>query len=290
MVLSLSPGVLYGALDLLFLLNQSPVRGRGIAGVLSQLGKLPPEIALEFTLDAQLVKIDADDQLTLSESGQRLLADGSATHQLRIALLEYVTHACPPWAELTVRGREETRAGLGRNARQCLADAELFVSPPPPQVVDWWDRVANQFRNLEELERIELGRRGEQLSIKRERDRVGIEPEWVSFESNLAGYDLLSILSAEDHTPLSVEVKATTRNIDYGYFYLTRNEWKVAQLSQHYAFHLWSLGTVTHFAELSVDDVIPHIPIQQGGGIWETVKIAMKAYRENFVEFPIPES
>jgi hypothetical protein len=153
-----------------------------------------------------------------------------------------------------------------------------------------WDRVASQFRRLEELERIEIGRRGEQLSIKRERDRVGIEPEWVAFESNLVGYDLLSRVSAEDHTPLSIEVKATTRDIDHGYFYLTKNEWAVARFSQHYVFHLWSLGAVTHFTELSVDEVIPHIPVEQGSGTWETIRIAMKAYRDNFMEFSIPQS
>lgn len=55
----------------------------------------------------------------------------------------------------------------------------------------------------------ELGRRGEDLSMRFERDRTGSEPVQVSVLSAAYGFDILSCEGPTDESPIGVEAKAT---------------------------------------------------------------------------------
>lgn len=279
MAFNLSPGVLYGAIDLLTLLRRSPLPGHDISRVVSQFSKVPSETVLRFVLDAGLATTDAEGNLRATVSSEKLAASDSTTHQLRVALAEYITNANPPWAELIPRGRREVRRGLSRDLRQCLAEADLMQSPPAEEIVQWWDDLARLFRGLQHADQIATGRQGERLSAEWEYRRTGHQPTWIAIDSNSAGYDLLSVVSPDDLSPLLVEVKATTAEQSYGSFYLTRHEWETATQSRNYILHLWSLSPVPRLIQIDVNELAEHIPVDRGAGIWDVTKISVRNIR-----------
>src|SRR5262249_38882254 len=56
---------------------------------------------------------------------------------------------------------------------------------------------------------------------------------------NFVGYDVLSRLTSTDPTPLPIEVKGSERRPKEADFVITRNEFRTAQGSETYTFHLW---------------------------------------------------
>jgi Domain of unknown function (DUF3883) len=56
----------------------------------------------------------------------------------------------------------------------------------------------------------EVGRRGENLSMRFERERTGLEPIQVSMLSAAYGFDILSCQGPSDASPIAIEAKATT--------------------------------------------------------------------------------
>lgn len=81
-------------------------------------------------------------------------------------------------------------------------------------------------------------REGERLTIEYETKRTGREPKWISVESNMDGYDVLSVISPMDKQLLSIEVTASKSGLKE-YFHLTPNEWMLALKTNRHLFHLW---------------------------------------------------
>jgi hypothetical protein len=103
-------------------------------------------------------------------------------------------------------------------------------------------------------------------------------PQWIALDSNLAGYDLLSIMGPKDTARLKIEVKATTASLDYAEIHISENEWAVASLSpQDYVFHIWQLHPKPLLFSASVEIISFHIPHNQASGHWETVRIQLKS-------------
>ena len=93
----------------------------------------------------------------------------------------------------------------------------------------------------------------------------------------------LSITEISDPLHLQIEVKASERPISFADFHVTRNEWEVAQTSERYVFHLWSLAAPgKRLAVLSPEQVASHIPTENGKGRWETVAIPFNAFGNDF--------
>jgi hypothetical protein len=85
-------------------------------------------------------------------------------------------------------------------------------------------------------------------------------------DSNADGYDVLSVAGPSDGRHLSIEVKATNVGLT-GSFHLTANEWERAFFSDLHVFHLWNISSsCPTLAELSKDDVAPHVPVDCGEG------------------------
>jgi hypothetical protein len=104
----------------------------------------------------------------------------------------------------------------------------------------------------------------------------------MSIESNLTGYDLLSVVSRSNGSPLIVEVKASRGLGHSARFFMSRNEWETACKASNYSLHLWRLAPTPALAKVSVSILEPHIPINCGDGVWDSVQISMAAFESSF--------
>ena len=79
--------------------------------------------------------------------------------------------------------------------------------------------------------------------------------------------------------PLSIEVKASTMGAA-GAFHLSRNEWERAQETENHAFHLWDLrkDAQPSLAVISTEMMCRHVPLDQGEGTWENVRVPFGAF------------
>lgn len=209
------------------------------------------------------------------------LFDGEAASReqtLRHILRTLILHFRPPWGLLLPHGRRVVRVNAAPDVRQCFETAGFFRDVPDEESVAWWDELSNFFRSVAVLGRVEVGRRGEALSLEAERHRLAaaghpaIEPIWAAIEDETLGYDLVSYdVSGPEPRPFYIEVKASERNPFV--FFLTENEWKVAQaFKDTYQFHFWNLPTRT-LRIVSVADVATHVPVNQGAGTWKKTQI-----------------
>lgn len=224
----------------------------------------------------------------LSEVGKRIemayLDTRSCALPFRTILSEYVRRVLPPWAFRIPAGRMELLAVLPTDVASCFHSAGLMNPHPDDTVVNWWSEMAKFVRMKVGERREETGRDGEARSLCYERLRTCREPKWVSFESNFAGYDILSVDSAEQGTPRRIEVKSSLSPVSGASFFVTENEWNVATFDlANYRFHLWSISTVVLFADIPAIEVEPHIPKNNSSGCWKSVEIPFSAFASHFV-------
>lgn len=245
-------------------------------------GILLPEVI------AALKRVSADDAYHNYEAA--LVLDGLVTKSgqpdadipvfFRDALTTLVKEAKPWWVRLSPLGRERVKAALSLNEAQCLEAAGLFSPSPTPEILEWWDALAQEVRAVDASKRLERGRAAEQLTIVYETQRLsglGIanRPRWISLDDNAAGYDVHSY----DKGPVEpvaklIEVKSSTRQPSE--IFLTRNEWETAiERAPCYRFHIWILPE-QELIELTPADIAPHIPPDRGNGRWQIVKIVLQ--------------
>ena len=186
-------------------------------------------------------------------------------------IMDYIVSVRPSWSSLMPKGRSETLPFLPADVRQCFNEAGLSDGYAT-EVVQFWDRAANLSRGRSNDVLLEIGREGERLSIEYEVMRTGRTPLWKAIDSNLAGYDLLSVISDRDMRPLKIEVKAIQR-VDERAFYLSKNEWNCANGYGEYIFHVWLLGGDPKLLVRDTSQIAAHVSIDQGEGLWQSVKI-----------------
>jgi len=194
--------------------------------------------------------------------------------RLQSLLRHLLARLHPSWRRLVPKGRAYLRDYLDEDCRSVFEIAGLY-GEPTPQIRNWWDQLSALIRGLAEEERVETGRRGEELTLRYERERLtalgrsDLVPFWVGFEDNSLGYDVRSytIDSYGTVRPRYIEVKATTAH-DVR-FYLTRNEWRIAlRYPADYLVHLWQL-TSEQLTQISVEQLSDHVPEDRGRGIWD---------------------
>jgi len=186
----------------------------------------------------------------------------------------------PWWTRLAPLGRERLRAALNSNEAQCFEAAGLFIGMPTTDVLAWWDNLARDARDIGNDGKLQQGREAEQLTLAFERERLarlGIkrDPKWIAIEDNTAGYDIQSFdLGAVEPVNRLIEVKSCSREVVR--IFISRNEWETAVASvPHYHFHVWLLPE-KKLIELSVNDIAPHIPLNQGSGAWQSVGVTLR--------------
>lgn len=194
-----------------------------------------------------------------------------------------LVHHKPNWAKLMGLGRKRFTGKLDSDSKSLFKAAGLLAEDPNLEVVQWWDEVTGFARRLIGLEKMIQARKAEQLTIIEEKKRlleegIDINPKWVGFEDNTAGYDVLSYEKGSYGAPENrlIEVKSTTASPPR--FFVSRNEWNQAdKAGKKYIFHIWEMNKPSPLMhERSVEQIRPHIPSDNGAGQWREVEIKLQ--------------
>src|SRR5205085_1599505 len=149
-------------------------------------------------------------------------------------------------------------------------------------VVAFWDRLAAEARGQSDARLLEIGRRGERLTLAYEENRTGRKPKWIAIDSSADGFDVLSIMAVTNRQLMSIEVKSTTVG-RRAVFWLTRNEWDTAISAKSHCFHLWDLSvTPPQLAVATPTEIGIHVPQDKGFGEWKSIAIPFIAFDERF--------
>lgn len=278
-----SPGLVQSCFELLGILTRNPsISFHEIQMYLAQIGSNPSIKTVDTAEALKWLKFNSEGFAEITPAGYELISLTTYESQLRQALFDYVDIVRPPWLQNAMYGRISVLRFAGNEIAQIFFEAGL-VYKNDNNIVRFWDMLAAKARGQKHDYQMEIGRKGERLTIEYEKERTGKEPKWIAIDNNLDGYDVLSILYANKNQPLTIEVKTTTQGID-GFFYLTRNEWEMSVNSNSHCFHLWNLQVESepYLAVLTLEDLQNHIPVNCGNGVWESVKIPFSSFRQKF--------
>jgi hypothetical protein len=178
-----------------------------------------------------------------------------------------------------LQGRSRFYSALERDEQSIFRQAGILDQPPDDGFVEWWDGLTGEMRLLADLERLTRGRAAERLTLAYEAERLaedGIdqEPQWIGFDDNTKGYDVLSFeWSGNNIVNKLIEVKSTIASPLR--FRITRNEWEqAAKFGPSYVFHIWDLQKIPPVLYVrTVDQVQPHVPADNEKGKWQDAEI-----------------
>lgn len=120
--------------------------------------------------------------------------------------------------------------------------------------LDFWNTLKSSGKYEDTDARLRAGRLAEEKTIEFEKNRLesfgfsdlSNEVRWVSQDSDLHGYDVLSFTGRGEHPlqKIQIEVKSVSHSHRRGrYFFLSRNEFDQATVLQHsYFFYLWNVS------------------------------------------------
>ena len=248
---------------------------------------------LSFACDCKWAKIDSTKRPALTPQGDAIVSlknNNLYSEYLRLMLADYIMTIIPIWGNRIPYGRSEATIFMTKDEKACFYEAKLLNEQPNPDVVSWWDRISDYFRSKDDENKTAIGRQGERCTIKYERKRTLVAPKWMSIESNLSGYDIMSQIGKDDNRPMLIEVKASIDKLDNAYFHITSREWLTAQASASYEFHLWCLNEeIKKLAVIKPHLVELYIPTNNHSGEWESVKIPFSCFRKEFKEIELKE-
>lgn len=273
-----SAGQLHSSARLLDMVASTPVP----AAALREMGGLvlvcPVEDVLNLSSRCGWVVVDGDGRLHPSARGSMLRDCADFQLRLREQIRDVIASTQPAWSKMLMHGRHEVERYAPADVVQCFSEAGLLMGDPGDDVIRWWDELGNLARGVKSAANLEVGRRGEKLSLAYEHARTGQQPVWQSIESSFSGYDVLSTVSAENLAPMQIEVKASELRPKDAVLYLTRHEWETAQQAQAHVFHLWHLGEQPQLAVIDLATMAPHVPDDRGQGEWRTIGIRFQAF------------
>ncbi|RUL47230.1 DUF3883 domain-containing protein [Lysinibacillus antri] len=267
-----SVGILYSVQKFLQFISDTKIKAIEFSAAFNRYESTSSQIVLEVAESFNWIQLDLEGNLSVTVKGNEILTQKDMLYALRVQLKHLIEMVKPSWSYLIHKGRKEAFQYFPSDVKQCFKEAEL-INSYDRDVIEWWDILALAVRGKQLDTQLEIGRTGEELSLEYERKRVNKEPVWQSIESNLSGFDILSVVSLEESTPLRIEVKTSTNVSGTFTFYLTRNEWNVAETSENYLFHLWILSETPEIFIIDKNAIAKHIPTNQGNGSWENVKI-----------------
>lgn len=280
-MIGLSPGVAYACFNLLGLVERHSLPFERLRAELPRTDKVDVGKLIDLCQELAWLRSNDGGVAVLTPRGARIAQGDGDPAKLRLALLDYVEIAAPPWVKLAIDGRKKLLTFAPPGVAQCLVEAELAAGYSE-QVVAFWDQLAAIGRGLRGAELTEIGRQGERLSLAYERERTGREPKWRSVESNADGYDVLSIADREDARPVQIEVKASRAGLR-GAMHLTRNEWDATELMPLHRFHLWDVASQPPaLAVVPRSELAKHVPADQNDGCWQTVQVPFAVFASAF--------
>jgi len=241
-----------------------------------------PSALLGYAPEASSYDLDAAMQL---HSMVAVDAPHDTVAFYRECVLAVLLVKMPAFAKLMTLGRgrfiKRIKGDEYRDIRSVFREAKL-LDPPTAEDIQWWDTILGRVRLNFDQERLALARAAESLSLEYERSelrKLGIaeEPIWMALEDNTVGYDVLSHRLAEGGSTknLLVEVKSTIASPLR--FIVSRNEWDVAdQVGASYLFHVWDMTKTppAHYIR-TVEQVRPHVPVDNQKGKWKTAQIPL---------------
>lgn len=277
----LSPGIAQGCFDLLRLIERSDLSFEQIVNSFSHFSTIRSDSIVAFAQVTGWTRSTEDGLAILTLEGSRLLSLGGYEPMLRQALMDHIDTARPAWIQCATYGRSRVMSFAGGGVAQLMVEAGL-ANGYDDDVVAFWDSLSARARGLRDASLSEIGRKGERLTLKHEAIRTGLKPKWIAINNNADGYDVLSIVDADDPRSLSIEVKASTQGTA-GTVNLTRNEWEMAQERVMHVFHLWDIrNDPPRLAKISVEEMSGHVPADAGFGCWETLRVPFKAFGPRF--------
>lgn len=222
------------------------------------------------------------DRFQITDKGLLIAREKDHEAKMRRQLKDFILIDQPIWSMVMHYGRAEFAYTAPPNIIQCFSESKLFTDNPDDDIVKWWDEVSGFVRSCGNDGLNDIGRKGERLTIEYELKRTGVIPKWQALDSNFSGYDILSVVSREDRTPMQIEVKTTTNMISFANLIITKNEWKQATNAIAHKFYIWHIDKQSELAVLSVDELGEHIPCDQGKGLWKTAEIPLRVFDQKF--------
>ena len=233
------------------------------------------DAVIELAQTCRWFSIDVNGVLIISKNGSQII-ESNEIRRLQLMIKSFVESHKPPWSMLLSKGRVTARSLIPSAARQCFEEAELFETSPSS--LKMWDELCSVIKGRDNSVREEIGRKGEKLTKLFEFQRTGVNPRWISLETDFAGYDFISKLDKNDPSRMPIEVKATERKQEHAFVHISKNEWEVSQTSKNYVFYFWILKDPLQLFIVQPKGVIPHSPVDKGDGSWESVKIPYASF------------
>lgn len=281
-MIDLSPGLAQSGFELLKLIGRQGLTIEAMLAGLERVGGMPTPDVLALTQSLDWVQVGDNGLLRATSAGNRLLDAGAYPSMLRLALIDHATLLSPPWLQGARTGRNRTLTFAPVGVRQVLVEAAV-AEGTDQEVVAFWDQLAALARGQRDERLNSIGRMGERLTMEREAARTGSTPRWAAIDSSADGYDILSIVAADDPSPLSIEVKTTTIG-PAGELIMTRHEWDTATAAPAHRFDIWDVSRrqAPRSACIGVDAMAAHVPTDHGSGLWEQVAIPISAFADDF--------
>lgn len=285
-VLVASAGVFHSTERLIEMLSNRGLPAEELTSIFRNVLVCPPHIVINLGHRCGWIDVDSEGRLQVTQRGRQLASARGFESRLRMQISDFLRAVRPQWIGLVTRGRSEFARFAPREVVQVFREAELLREPATDADIDWWDGISSAARSTVEARLLETGRSGERLTLRHELARTSQEPRWQSIESNLCGYDILSVVAADNKEPLRIEVKASNLSPSSALCYISRHEWAVAESGGAHLFHLWLLGSgrPPRVASLEPRDIAPHIPLERGRGEWESVAIPFEEFGTAFSE------
>jgi hypothetical protein len=279
--MNLSPGLANSCFELLALFASRQISIGHARASFNQIGVTQTELVIECCQGMRWLATRDDGLGVLTVAGQRLMAVTGHEARLRRALLDYLEIEQPFWVQDAAFGRRKALDFMNVAVAQVFLEAGL-VDGLSDDVVAFWDKLAAEARGQKDTRMLEIGRRGEKLTLAYEESRTGKKPKWIAIDNNADSFDVLSIVDAADGRLMSIEVKSTSVGLR-GVFWVTRNEWEIATAARAHCFHLWDISVEPHqLAFVSSQELASHVPHDKGSGEWKSVAIPFDAFRGRF--------
>lgn len=202
--------------------------------------------------------------------------------QLGRAFLKlYLYKKEPRFIKKSYLGREYFINAAGEDILSCIEQTDLLNNDD--ESISWWTELFSKARMIDQDIKVDIGIKGEELSINYEKDRVGMIPDLVSIDDSTAGYDLLSWEFSSLNSRLMIEVKTSKKNIDSAEAFITKNEYIKANENDNYVFHFWLIEeNSTKLAVLKNDLVLSEAPTEDNHGVWTDYKINFSIFKNYF--------
>jgi len=279
--MSFSVGILYSAQEFTSYVSTTVVGVDEFKSAFKKFSLASPEDILDVSVRCNWIDFHPDGICRITRKGKDLLlADPEKI--LRLQLCDLIDADQPPWAAKIPNGRQEAIKYLPDEVHQCFKEAGLLKGWSD-EIIEWWDKLSIATRSHKSIANLITGRKAEKLTMDYETKRTGEIPHWQSIESNFSGYDVLSKADTSTSTVRKIEVKGSSLPKNQAFCYVTRNEWKTAELSSDYHFHLWCLREKPLLIDVSKEEMKLHIPQDMGDGAWETAKILFSSFPDHII-------